>query len=151
MKHTLSYWRNKARDEGLDWKEVRQVYEDVKAIRTAEREEEWEVLKKCYAMCSPYAKRCGQWFWHRGMELDFPEAFDGGDQAMIPNFDVAADHIALDHPSIVRGDDPAEMLWQFLLNPGYRPAPGPEEIMPEVFDLFLRMTPVCAAEELVPF
>lgn len=110
---TITEIRREAKQAGVRWADVIDVYRAMRADEDLRRERDREIREFVW-MNYAYTRDCLE-FWRHGMQRRFPAAFDGGDRDMIPGFDEVAQEAAGMFGEFNRDDDPAERLWDYLI------------------------------------
>ncbi|MBR9800571.1 hypothetical protein GYB59_02195 [bacterium] len=123
-----------AKANGLKWKDVKAVAQDLKAAARLDREWEWSIRYRVWELYA-YSKG-SQPFWRHGMQTRYNKAFEDGDMTMIPGFDVTADLIAMEFLGCHGDNDPSQWLFEFLREP-HNAMPPAREFYSQAIDYLL--------------
>lgn len=95
----VSEWKAKAEEMGLDWRNVRDAYSQVKSVRREYNQAAREVRNRVFSRTGVNKGRV---------------AFHGGDVHNLRGFDVLADCVALESPWVCRSGDNSADLFDLL-------------------------------------
>lgn len=109
--------RQQAKDNGINWATVLEIYAELRAFEQAERDYDAEIRLACWLPYS-YNADCNR-FWRVGLSNRFPRAFAEGDYTLIPRFDEVADQVRMQFPQF----DTTEKLWDYLTRDFVRMTP----------------------------
>lgn len=111
--------RRRARELGIPFADVQAVYRELRQFARANVEWEWSIRR---AVWEKYCGPNSAGFWRHGMRVDFPHAFEDGDQNAIPNWDLTAAEMGWD----------AQELFDFIKS-DYTRIPSTADTWREVF------------------
>lgn len=102
--------RQQCRERGIPFSRVQDVYRELRANYRADVDADHTPRAAAYALAvgNPNCAR----YW-RFFDRVYPQAWNGGDQTMIPRFDELASDLSLEFPQFAT-NDPAQSLWDFL-------------------------------------
>lgn len=94
MESTDTKYRRQARELGLRWSDVLDVYRDLRAMNDLDREQDSIVR---IAVWRQYAASPDSWgLWRHGMRWFYGHAFGDGDMTNLPRWDEVADELGWD-------------------------------------------------------
>lgn len=127
--------RREADERGIPFDVVEATYRELRAMERESRVAGWELRREAWERAVPVG--CHP-FWRHGFAVRFPRAFGDGDRTLIPRFDELADELAEEFPWLMRADDPAEALFEFLAEP--------HDTLPSAAETWERAIHECDAE-----
>ena len=130
---TIRELKAQAKDLGVPWDAIKEVFLGLKQLKLLELEPEWEVRKRCYELLSP--KSCHAHWWRQfgHPSIRFGKAFTTGDMDNIYGWDDVAAIMAGELPILSTSEDPAQDLFDMIKKP-YEPMPADAEIYAEALD-----------------